>query len=161
MRRLVPYPLMMASLLLMWLLLTDFTVGQLIVGIVVALLAGQGLAALHPASPRLRRWDLIPKLIGIVLYDIVLSNIEVVQTIVRGDRRVRRSGFVNIPLELRDPIGLAILSVIVTSTPGTAWMDYDSSRSTVLLHVLDLVDEEAWVDTIKDRYEFLLREIFE
>lgn len=161
MRRLVPYPLMMASLLLMWLLLTDFTVGQLIIGLVVSLMAGQGLAALHPASPRLRRWDLIPKLIGIVLYDIVLSNIEVVTIIVRGDRRVRRSGFVNIPLELRDPIGLAILSVIVTSTPGTAWMDYDSSRSTVLLHVLDLVDEEAWVDTIKDRYEFLLREIFE
>ena len=29
------------------------------------------------------------------------------------------------------------------------------------MHVLDLVDEETWVRTIKGRYERLLMEIFE
>lgn len=161
MSRIFPYPLMIASLIVMWLLLTSFSLGQLIVGTAVALIAAQGLAALQPAKPRLRRWDLLPKLVAIVLYDIIRSNIAVVTIILQGDRRARKSGFLNIPLDLRDPLGLAILAIIVTSTPGTAWLDYNSSRGTLLLHVFDIVDESEWLDLIKNRYEHLLREIFE
>ena len=161
MSRVFPYPLMMASLVVTWLLLTSFSPGQLILGIAVALLAGQGLAALHPAKPRLRRWQLIPKLVAIVLYDIVRSNIAVCKIILAGERRQRVSGFVAIPLDLRDPLGLAILSIIITSTPGTAWVDYNSARGTLLIHVFDLVDEEGWRELIKNRYEHLLMEIFE
>jgi len=65
------------------------------------------------------------------------------------------------PLELRDPTGLAVLSVIVTSTPGTAWFDYNAARGVLLIHVFDLVDEEGWRELIKSRYEHLLMEIFE
>ena len=161
MSRFFPYPLMMASLVAMWLLLTDFTPGQLIVGCAVAMAAAQGLAALHPAKPRLRRWDLLPKLVGIVLYDIIRSNIAVATIILQGERRDRKSGFMTIPLELRDPMGLAVLAVVLTSTPGTAWMDYDSAKGTLLIHVFDMVDEEEWRNLIKDRYEHLLMEIFE
>lgn len=161
MSRVFPYPLMIVSLILTWLLLTSLSLGNLLLGAGVALLAAQGLAALHPVKPRLRRWDLIPKLIGVVLYDIIRSNIAVVTIILLGPRRQRKSGFLTIPLDLRDPTGLAILSLIVTSTPGTAWMDYNSARGTVLLHIFDLVDEAEWLDIIKNRYEHLLREIFE
>lgn len=161
MKQLFPYPLMMTSLVVMWLLLTSFSPGQLLVGIVVAIVAAQGLAALHPAKPRLRRWDLIPKLVAIVLYDIIRSNIAVAQIILHGRRQDSKSGFMTIPLDLRDDLGLAILAIIVTSTPGTAWIDYNSTRGTLLLHVFDLVDEGEWLDLIKNRYEYLLREIFE
>ena len=161
MSRIFPYPLMIASLIVMWLLLTSFSPGQFLVGTVVALIAAQGLAALQPAKPRLRRWDLLPKLVAIVLYDIIRSNVAVGSIILQGERRERRSGFLTIPLDLRDPLGLAILAIIVTSTPGTAWLDYNSARGTLLLHVFDLVDESAWLDLIKNRYEHLLREIFE
>ena len=161
MSRIFPYPLMITSLIVMWLLLTSFSLGQLIVGTLVGLAAAQGLAALQPAKPRLRRWDLLPKLVAIVLYDIVRSNIAVVTIILQGQRRERKSGFLTIPLDLRDPMGLAILAIIVTSTPGTAWLDYNSARGTLLLHVFDLVDESDWLDLIKNRYEHLLREIFE
>ena len=57
-------------------------------------------------------------------------------------------------------MGLAILAVIVTSTPGSAWLEYDSSRNSVFIHVLDLVDEDQWRDLLKARYEKLLLEIF-
>src|SRR3546814_7071720 len=66
-----------------------------------------------------------------------------------------------IPLDLRDRNGLAWLSVIVTSTPGTAWIQYDGPSDTLLLHVFDVIDEAAWRDLIKTRYEALLLEIFE
>jgi multicomponent K+:H+ antiporter subunit E len=71
------------------------------------------------------------------------------------------AGFMTIPLELRSRHGLAILSIIITSTPGTIWVNYDAAKGTLLLHVLDLVDETVWVRTIKGRYERLLMEIFE
>ncbi|GGA58651.1 Na+/H+ antiporter subunit E [Nitratireductor aestuarii] len=161
MSRIFPYPLLIVSLIGMWLLLTDFTPGQLILGIIVSLLAAQGLHSLQPSTPRLRRWDLIPKLIGLVLLDIIRSNIAVVRLILTEGHNKRNSGFVSIPLELKDPTALAILSVIVTSTPGTAWLDYSDSRGVLMIHVFDLVDEQDWIDLIKNQYEHLLMEIFE
>ncbi len=161
MNRVFPHPLLMIFLIIMWLLLTRFSLGQLFVGSVIAFIAAQGMAALQPDKPRLKRWDLLLKLTGIVLYDIVRSNIAVTKIILQGSKRARKSGFMTIPLDLRDSIGLAALAVIITSTPGTAWLDYNASRGTLLLHVFDLVDEAVWLDLIKNRYEYLLREIFE
>ncbi len=162
MSRLFPYPLLAFGLVLMWLVLNGFTPGHLLLGTAVAVVAGRSTSALTPAKPRIRRWDRIPVLVGIVLYDILRSNIAVAALILsRGRHGQRRSGFVEIPLTLRDPTGLAILAVIITATPGTAWMQYQSHRDQVLLHVFDLVEEEEWVALIKGRYESLLMEIFE
>jgi multicomponent K+:H+ antiporter subunit E len=61
---------------------------------------------------------------------------------------------------MRSPFALAVLAVILTSTPGSAWLEYDSNENSVLLHVLDLQNETVWRDTIKNRYEKLLMEIF-
>jgi multicomponent K+:H+ antiporter subunit E len=116
-------------------------------------------AALQPTKPRLKRWYLLPKLLTIVLIDIWRSNLAVAQLILRADQTRRVSGFVIVPLELRDPTGLAILACIISSTPGTAWVEYDSTQNKLLLHVFDLVDEAHWIDLIKNRYERLLLEI--
>ena len=119
------------------------------------------MAALQPAKPRLRRWQLIPRLVGIVALDILRSNAAVASIILQGGGRSRVSGFVAIPLDLRDKTGLAVLACIVTSTPGTAWIEYTPDSGILLIHVLDLVDEDEWVALIKNRYEALLMEIFE
>jgi len=161
MSRVLPYPVLAASLVLMWLLLNGFTPGHLVLGLGVALFASRIMAALHPAKPRLRRWRLIPRLFLLVFADVVRSNVAVAGIILQGKRRQRTAGFVAIPLELRDEIGLAVLACIVTSTPGTAWIDYDQDTGVVLIHVLDLVEESEWIDLIGNRYEALLREIFE
>jgi multicomponent K+:H+ antiporter subunit E len=75
--------------------------------------------------------------------------------------RERPSGFVTVPLDLRNPYGLAALACIITATPGTLWVSFDDAEATLMIHVLDLVDESEWVRTIKTRYERLLLEIFE
>lgn len=161
MSRVLPYPLLTAVLLLMWVSLTSFSLGQLLLGAVVAASASRAMAALQPSKPRLRRWRLIPRLAGIVALDILRSNVAVAGIILLGRRRQRVSGFVAIPLDLRDKTGLAVLACIVTSTPGTAWIEYAQDSGVLLIHVLDLVDEAAWIALIKDRYEALLMEIFE
>ena len=161
MNRVVPYPLLAASLLVMWMLLNAFTLGHLLLGAAVSLGATHAMTLLQPSKPRLRRWQLLPRLAGIVFLDILRSNFAVASIILQGRRRKRVSGFVAIPLDLRDRTGLAMLACIVTSTPGTAWVEYDTDTGVLLIHVLDLVEQEEWVELIKNRYESLLREIFE
>ena len=161
MSRWLPYPLPTAALLLMWLLLNRFSIGHLILGSVVAIVASWAMVALQPSKPRLRRWVLIPKLVYLVLADILRSNIAVAGIILLGRHRRLTSGFVAIPLELRDRTGLAILACIITSTPGTAWVEYNAATGRLLIHVLDLIDEQEWIDVVKQRYEYMLMEIFE
>lgn len=161
MSRVLPYPVLTVALLLMWVLLTSFSPGQFLLGAAIAAAASRAMAALQPSKPRLRRWQLIPRLVGVVTLDILRSNIAVASIILQGRRRDRVSGFVAIPLDLRDSTGLAVLACIVTSTPGTAWIEYAADSGVLLIHVLDLVDEEEWISLIKNRYEALLMEIFQ
>jgi multicomponent K+:H+ antiporter subunit E len=159
MSRVLPYPLLTAALLAMWLLLNGPSVGHLLLGAAIAVAASNVTAALRPPKARIKRWHLLPKLVMIVVLDICRSNIAVARLILNPGHARRVSGFVVVPLELKNPAGLAILACIVTSTPGTAWAEYDSESNKLLLHVLDLVDDAHWIDLIKNRYERLLLEI--
>ncbi|MCG8271960.1 Na+/H+ antiporter subunit E [Aquamicrobium sp. NLF2-7] len=161
MTRLLPYPLLAVSLLFMWLLLNGFTAGHFLLGAVIALVAASTMSALQPSKPRIRRWSSIATLMGVVFVDILRSNIAVARINLGGRKLEVVSGFVAIPLEMRDPTGLAFLACIITSTPGTAWVEYRSTEDLLLIHVLDLVSEESWSELIKGRYEALLMEIFE
>lgn len=160
MSRLLPYPLLTVSLLAMWLLLNGLSAGQILLGAIIAVGASNVMVALQPADRPIRRWHLLPKLMLIVVTDIWRSNVAVAGLILRRNQSRRVSGFIIVPLELQHQMGLALLACIVTSTPGTAWVEHDSSKNTVLLHVFDLVDEGYWIDLIKGRYERLLLEIF-
>lgn len=161
MTRLLPYPLLALSLLVTWILLNGWSPGHLVLGCVIALAATGAMVSLQPAKPTLRRWSRIPWLVLVVLYDIALSNLAVASLILRGGDRNRAAGFVEIPLQLRDPTGLAVLACIITSTPGTAWVEYHSAGGLLRIHVLDLVSAEETSAQIKQRYESLLLEIFE
>lgn len=161
MNRVLPYPLLAASLLIMWMLLNAFTLGHFVLGAAISMIATHAMTSLQPSKPRLRRWQLLPRLAAIVMLDILRSNLAVATIVLQGRRRERVSGFVAIPLELRDRTGLALLACIVTSTPGTAWVEYDTDTEILLIHVLDLIDEDGWIELIKNRYESLLLEIFE
>lgn len=161
MSRLLPYPLLTLGMVLMWLLLAGFTRGQFVIAIGVAVGASHALSALGETPPRVRRWGAIPRLLGIVAYDIARSNLAVAGILLSRSTRPGRSGFVTLPVQLRNPAGLAVLAIILTATPGTAWLDYNSSRGEILIHVFDLVDEAEWIELIGNRYEKLLLEIFE
>ncbi|AWK88585.1 Na+/H+ antiporter subunit E [Azospirillum thermophilum] len=158
----LPLPLLTATLLAVWLILNEsVSPGALILGGVLSVGAVRVLLALEPPEGRFRRPLVALRLALVVLGDIVRSNIAVARIILNSGTRDRTSGFVRIPLDLRAPYGLATLACIITATPGTIWVEYDSARNTVLLHILDLVDEETWIETIKQRYEKRLIEVFE
>ena len=161
MRRWIPYPLLAAGLFLMWLLLTQsFSPGQVVMGGVVAILGTQAMAALRPDRSTIRSVPAVIKLAGVVAVDIVRSNLAVA-SIILFPRQERVSGFVRLPVDLRNRHGLTLLALIITATPGTCWVDFDRARGILLVHVLDLIDEDEWIRLIKRRYEALLLEIFE
>jgi multicomponent K+:H+ antiporter subunit E len=160
MSRLMPYPLLWLALVLMWLILNgDYGLGQVLLGVIISTVACVVVARLELSKPRLRNIGAIISLIWAVMVDIVVSNIEVIKLVLSG--RKPNSHFVTVPLELKEPNALAVLACIVTATPGSAWVHYDSLESQVIIHVLDTDDGFNWVETLKHKYERRLLEIFQ
>jgi multicomponent K+:H+ antiporter subunit E len=157
-------PLVLTGVLVvMWLLLNEtLSIGNVLLGVLLAVALAWASGVLRPLQPTMRRPHLLLVLLAHVLRDIVRSNIGVARIVLglAGSREIR-SGFVKIPLDLTDPHGLAVLAGIVTATPGTVWVDHDLAAKTVTLHVLDMKSEQEWIDWIKGRYERLLVRIFE
>lgn len=163
MMRWIPYPLMTAGLFAMWLILNgSLSLGHILLGAAIALIASWSMTFLQPEKMRIKFTTAIPRLAMIVLADIVRSNIAVTR-IILSDRhsKERTWGFISVPLDMKNRYGLATLAIIITATPGTLWMEHDAKRNVLLIHVLDLIDKQHWIDLIKGRYERLLMEIFE
>jgi multicomponent K+:H+ antiporter subunit E len=162
MTRWLPFPRLTAALLAIWLLLNEsVSPGTVLLGAILAIGASRTLAMLDLPRPAVLRLRPAIGLGLVVLLDVVRSNLAVARIILSPRARTSASGFLPIPLDMRSPFGLASLACIITATPGTIWVAYDSRSNTVLLHILDLADEEQWVRTIKDRYERRLMEVFE
>ena len=162
MRRILPYPWLSLALAALWLLLhNSFSPAALTGAALIGLAAPWSLARLQIPPLRIKSIAAACRLAAIVGYDIVRSNLAVARIILGGAREARRSGFVPIPLDLTHDYGLALLAIIITSTPGTLWAEHNPARRQLTLHVLDLVEESDWIDLVKRRYEPLLMEMFE
>ncbi len=156
-------PVLVAGLTLLWLLLNQSVApGHIALGILLSIGLSWAASTLRPLQARLRRVDIGFLTLFVVLADIIRSNIGVARIVLglTGDRQIN-TNFVDIPLDMRDPHGLAVLAMIVTSTPGTVWVGIFGEGKVLRLHVLDLVDEEYWIRLIKDRYESRLMRVFE
>jgi multicomponent K+:H+ antiporter subunit E len=158
---LIPFPLLWTLLVAMWLALTgSLDLGNLLLAGAAALVAVRPLARLLDRHPKVRKPLVALALLLVVFADILRSNVAVAAIVLGFNPRKRRTGFVDIPLTLREPAGLAVLACIVTSTPGTAWAGYASEQNVLTIHVFDLLDEHQWIDLVRERYERRLLEIF-
>ena len=160
-RRWLPHPLLSALLALIWLVFNQsLAPATILVGAILGVVLARVFGLLSAPRAHLRNYPKLALLLARVMGDIVRSNIAVARLILHRDRHLR-SGFVAIPLRLADHYGLAVLAGIITSTPGTIWVSYDSGMHILVIHVLDLVDEQHWIDWIQQRYERPLLEIFQ
>ncbi len=161
MRRLFPSPALSCGLFAIWLALSpSVDAATVLLGAILAWLAPLITRSLRPMRVQMRRPTTALRLLMRVVVDTLRSNAGVLAVIISG-RRASPSGFVRIPLELRDPNGLAVLAMIITATPGTAWAELAPDGSALLIHVFALEDEKDLVASVKRRYERPLMEIFE
>jgi multicomponent K+:H+ antiporter subunit E len=162
-KRILPAPLLSATLFATWLLLNNsLAAAQIVLGLLLAVAvplvtAGQGESV--AGKRRLRRGVIAAEVALRVLGDIVVSNIEVARRIL-GRESALRPRFVWVPLDIRDPRGIAVLMAVVTLTPGTVSADLSPDRRRLLVHGLHVPDEGELVATVKRRYEASLMEIF-
>ena len=161
-KNLAPAPVSSAALLALWLALARSTsLGQVLVGLILAFGVPIVTAKLRPTKVRVRRPLVLVRYVLRVGGDVVLANFEVAWGVVAWRWRRPQSRFVIIPLDLRDPVGLAALSMVTTIVPGTVWSELALDRSALLLHVWNVAEEGPFIARFKARYEEPLREIFE
>ncbi|HSV60414.1 MAG TPA: Na+/H+ antiporter subunit E [Variovorax sp.] len=117
--------------------------------------------SLRPAIATVRRPMVILKLAGHVMLDLLESAWDVGRLLLTRRTENIASHFIHIPMDMRDPNGMAVLAMIFCLTPGTAWAELSFDRSTLIIHVFDLTDDAAFIALVKSRYERPLMEIFE
>ena len=161
-KRLLPAPLLSVALAALWLVLNrSYTAGDWLFAIVLGLGVPALTRSLRPTPVHFRRPWVATKLFFTVGSDVIGSNWRVLRgTLASGDK-LPGGTFIVVPLDLRDPNGLAVLAAIMCVIPGTIWSEMALDRSALLVHVFDLHDEQAEIEMIKSRYERPLIEIFE
>ena len=162
MKKILPAPLVSFGLFVVWLLLNrSLSPGHLLLALLLALGLPVLFKELRPQKVRVRHLGTVLRLCWPVVVDTTQSTIAVLRFLLRPRTHRHSADFVKIPLELRDPNGLAVLAMIVCITPGTVWAELSRDRSMLMLHVLEVHDREAIVQHVQTRYEPPLMEIFE
>jgi multicomponent K+:H+ antiporter subunit E len=117
---------------------------------------------LHGFLPQGARINIKPALAltGVVLWDIVMSNIAVARLVLGPISRMQ-PGWVVVPLKLRNPTAISLFATIITTTPGTVSCTVDEGQWVILVHALDCSDAPQMAADMKARYEQPLMAIFE
>jgi multicomponent K+:H+ antiporter subunit E len=163
-RRLLPHPLLSLLLLVCWLCLHNtLASGQVVLGAALAVGIPLLTRRFWPHPPPVRRPGKLLAYVSLVLYDIVVANLQVA-VLILGPRARLAPAYVRVPLDLRADFAVTVLASTVTLTPGTISVDIadDGSGGRVLVvHALRCLDPAGLVRSIKDRYERRLMEILE
>ena len=161
-RRLIPHPLLSLTLTVVWLALVNtVSLGNLLLGGFLGLVVPMLTAPYWPDRPTIRRPHVVAEYVVIVLWDIILANIEVALIIVRKRNEDIHSHFITVPLELTSAEAITVLAGTITMTPGTVSATLAADGGSILVHCLHTDDPDGVRDAIKQRYERRLKEIFE
>ena len=160
-KRLIPHPVLSVTLVLVWLgLVNTFSLGNLILGTAVGLIVPMLTKAYWPDRPKLRRPLKIAEYVLVVLWDIVVANVQVAMIILFRREPDIRSRWIPVPLELTSAEAITVLAGTITMTPGTVSATLSADGRAILVHCLHTDDPDGVRDGIKLRYERRLREIF-
>ncbi|MEX5217390.1 MAG: Na+/H+ antiporter subunit E [Nitrospira sp.] len=160
MRQACPYPTLSTTLAGTWLVLTGMSPLHLgaaaLIGLVIPLI----IAPLLDVLPKVRSLPAAMRLVVRVLWDIIVANITVARLVLGPVSRLRPA-FVKVPVTVTHPSAISLFMSIISITPGSVPVALSSDARTMLVHVLDLEDEETFIAKVKERYERPLMDILE
>jgi multicomponent K+:H+ antiporter subunit E len=157
--RLFPHPALSVQLALIWLVLSH---SLAFVHLLSAALLGWLLPRLlrgFLADANALHWPSVFRLSGVVLWDIVKSNITVAR-ITLSSLKAIQPAWVAVALQSDNPRVNMLLASIITMTPGTVSAVVYSHRREILVHALSCDDPAALALDIQQRYEAPLLRIF-
>lgn len=158
---LVPHPSLTLVLTVTWLfLLNSFAPGMVVFGLILGIVIPRITAIWWPDPPRGVHLGKMLSYGVIVVWDILVANIEVAWVVLTVPNSRLRSAWIVVPLELKHPEAITLLAGTITLTPGTVSADLSDKGHSLLVHVLHTDDPDAVRDDIKQRYERRLLEMF-
>ncbi len=161
MQRWLPHPLLSVVLVLVWmLLLNSFTMGGLVMGMLLGIVIPIITSSFWPERPPIRAYGRAFAFMVLVARDVVVANIHVARLILFKPADQLRTRWVTVPLELTSPEAITVLAGTITMTPGTVSSDLSADGRSLLVHCLDAPDAEEAVLEMKTRYETRLKRIF-
>ncbi len=159
-KRLFPsVPLTIAVIAFWMVMVADLSAVQWLFAFVLGLVIPRFATRLDREFARIGNLRLVPKMIGVLIWDVIVSNFHVARLVLGPESRIT-PGFIWLPLDIANIHGIATLTSFITLTPGTVTAALSDDRKFLLIHVLDLKDEDALIADIKRRYEVPLMEIF-
>ena len=160
-QRWLPHPWLTLMLVLLWmLLLNDFSLGGLLLGILLGVVISHLTSQFWPERPPIKSFRKAFSYLVLVAWDVVVANLQVTRIILFRRADALDVRWVVLPLELRSPDAISVLAGTITMTPGTVSCDLSADGRSLLVHCLDAPDAEEAVRAMKDRYEARLKEIF-
>ncbi|WP_299846445.1 Na+/H+ antiporter subunit E [uncultured Roseovarius sp.] len=158
---LLPHPFLTLLLTVVWVLLQNsVTSGMVVFGLILGIIIPRVTVVWWPDRPRaFRLTRMIPYML-LVLWDILVANVQVAWIVLTRPNSKLRPAWVVVPLELKQPEAITILAGTITLTPGTVSADLSDEGHSLLVHALDAPDPDEIRDQIKERYERRLKGIF-
>ena len=160
-RRLLPHPLLTPILAAVWLLLNNsLAPGHVVLGLLLGWLIPLFTLRFWPETVRIRKpWTLV-RFLAVFVLDVFVANLVVARRILGKPARLHPA-FIDVPLFLESDLAISFLANTICLTPGTVSARLSPDRRTLLVHALDAPDPDAVRDSIKQRYETPLKEVFE
>ncbi len=157
--RVLPHPFVSVLVGLSWLMLGHSSEAfDIFMAIMLGLIIPKIVQPFIVRTPNIH-WQPAIRLIFVVLWDIIVSNIRVAKQVLGPTKNLHPKWF-RVPLDTDHEHVNALLAMIITTTPGTVSAGIDQERGDILVHALSCDDIDAEIEAIKVRYELPLIEIF-
>ncbi len=127
-------------------------VAHLVVGFVLGYMV---LWVLRPLLGDSRYFEKLPLLVRFAAFfavELVLSNLRVAWDVVTPRAR-RRPGVVAVPLDATTDAEIAVLTGLITLTPGTLGLDVSPDRRTLYVHAMFVDDPDLLRAELKQGFE--------
>ena len=158
-RRWFPHPLVSVIVGISWAMLNhSLDAGTLLTALFLAVLIPRMVFRFIDYTPNIH-WLPAIRLFFVVIWDVIVANIKVAILVLGPTKNLHPKWF-RVPLDTEHEEVNALLAMIITTTPGTVSAGIDQDRGDILVHALSTDDEAAEIETIKQRYERPLIEIF-
>ena len=155
----LPHPFVSVIVALSWIMLAhSLDSATVLMALLLGILIPRLVKPFITRTPHIN-WMLALKLLFVVLWDIIICNIQVAKLVLGPTRNLHPKWF-RVPLETQHEQDNVLLALIITTTPGTVTAGIDHDRGDILVHALSTDDAEIDILEIKNRYEKTLMAIF-
>lgn len=136
----------------------DFTVGTFVTGYIIGLVAVYILRGFLPGRFYLKRLYWMIRLFFVFIIELIKANIDVVRIVIAPKIDIH-PGFYAYPNDLEEEWEVALLSTLITLTPGTVVVAISEDYSIIYIHGLDMDDADAEIANIKTSFENVIKEV--